>query len=462
VGLWLAVVDPPSALRFRPELRDQLCLALLAALWGIAALRPRALAAPAIAGTVGILYLPTLGYGFVYDDFAFARPWPLSEIVSTLAGSWDPAGLSTDYFRPVASATLALDYRIWGASPPGYHLTNLLLHALLGWLGFRLLCRLGLSPLASLAGALAWSAHPLGATAVSWANQRTDGLVALFYLAALLLLLSPRVHLVGLLACYCLALGSKELAVTWPMLAALALLLAGPLEHRAERWRAIRLASLLTVAYLAFWVSIFPRRALGRLGEAQVEMDLPADTGLRVVPAFFATVFAPMDYESWWQGPIGGVSRLWLASGLLLPLLAALAARRSRAGDSGRLVVLGVAWPVVTALPMLGMAGLDLYAKGLLLCVGFGILWGVVVRHLEHRSAVLAVALVLLPAPWLGSLTRATSSAWGPGGFLWERNTRWTRHRPDWKAGLTPEMRQLFREQIEEVSHDERWVRGGR
>jgi len=462
VGLWLAMVDRPSALRFGPELREHLCLALLAALWGIAALRPRALAAPAIAGTVAILYLPTLGYGFVYDDFVFARPWSLGELVSTLVGSWDPAGLSTDYFRPVATATLALDYRAWGASPPGYHLTNLVLQALLGWLGFQLLSRLGLPPLASLAGALAWSAHPLGATAVSWANGRTDGLVAFFYLAALTLLLSPRVNVLAVVVCYGLALGSKELAVTWPLLAALTLWLAPPLEHRAERWRAVRVAALLTLAYLAFWVSLFPRRALGRVGEAQVAMDLPADAGIRVVPAFFATVFAPMDYESWWEVSIAGLSPLWLAAGLVVPLAAWWAARRCRACGSGRLVALGVAWPVVTALPMLGMAGLDLYAKGLLLCLGFGILWGVLTRHLEHRSAAMAVALMVLPALWLGSLTRVTSAAWGPGGFLWERNTRWTRHRPEWKAGLTPEMRQLFKEQIEEDDHDDRWARGRR
>ena len=462
IGLWLAVLDPPSALRWRPELRDRLGLALLAALWAIASLRPRALAVPAIAGTVGILYLPTLGYGFVYDDFAFARPWSWRELASTLVGSWDPGGLSTDYFRPVASAVLALDYRVWGAWPPGFHLTNLVLDVLLGCLVFRLMSRLGLPPLASLAGALAWSAHPLGATAVSWANQRTDGLVALFFLAALILLLSPEVRLPGVILCYGLALGSKELAVTWPLLAALALWLAGPGERRAERWRAIRIAALLTVAYLVFWISLFPHRAVGRLDEARVEASLPANGGLRAVPAFFATLFDPTDYESWWRGATAQASPPWLASGSLLPLVAWLAVRRCGACDSARLVALGVAWPVVTALPMLGMAGLDVYAKGLLLCVGFGILWAVLVRHAEHRFVALAVALTVLPALWLGPLTRTTSAAWGPGGFLWERNTRWTRHRPDWKAGLTPEMLQLFREQIEEVDHDERWVRGSR
>ena len=462
LGLWLAVVDPPSFLRFGPVVRDALRLALLAALFGVAALRPRALAAPAIAATVGILYLPTLGYGFVYDDFAFARPWSWRELLSTFAGSWDPSGLSTEYFRPVTSATLALDYGIWGAWPPGFHLTNLVLHALLGWLVLRLLSLLGLSPLASLCGALAWCAHPLGACAVSWANQRTDGLVALFYVGALTLLLSTEARLVGAMLLYVLALGSKELAVTWPLAAALTLRPLGPSEPRPERWRAIRVAALLTLAYLAFWISLFPRRVLGRVEEAQVEASLLPSEGWKVFPAFFATVFAPTDYASWWQMPVAGMAPPWLAAGLLLPLLAWAATRRCGICDSSRLVALGASWPVVTALPMLGMAGFDLYAKGLLLCVGFGILWAVLIRHVEHRSAALAVVLAILPALWLGPLAQATSAAWGPGGFLWERNTRWTRHRPDWKAGLTPEMRQLFREQVEAEAHDERWVRSGR
>ena len=418
------------------------------------------MAVPAIAGTVGILYLPTLGYGFVYDDFAFARPWSWRELASTLVGSWDPGGLSTDYFRPVASAVLALDYRVWGAWPPGFHLTNLVLDVLLGCLVFRLMSRLGLPPLASLAGALGVvGASPgrHGGLLGQPAHRRPGG--ALLPRGADIAAL-PRGPPARGDPVHGLALGSKELAVTWP-LAALALWLAGPGERRAERWRAIRIAALLTVAYLVFWISLFPHRAVGRLDEARVEASLPANGGLRAVPAFFATLFDPTDYESWWRGATAQASPPWLASGLLLPLVAWLAVRRCGACDSARLVALGVAWPVVTALPMLGMAGLDVYAKGLLLCVGFGILWAVLVRHAEHRFVALAVALTVLPALWLGPLTRTTSAAWGPGG-LWERNTRWTRHRPDWKAGLTPEMLQLFREQIEEVDHDERWVRGSR
>jgi hypothetical protein len=462
VGLWLAVLDPTAALRFRPAAREWLCLALLVALWGVAAWRPRFLAVPAVVATVGVLYLPSLSHGFVYDDFVFARPWSWREALSTLVGSWDPSGLSTDYFRPVASATLALDYKAWGPWPPGFHLTNLVLLSMVGCLVLRLFSRIAFSPRASLAGALAWLVHPLGATAAVWVNERTDSLATLFYVAALTLLLSAEVRPLAVLLLYLLALGSKELAVTWPLLAALTLALSGPWERRRERFKVIRLAALLTGAYVALWVSLFPGRIVGRLAEEQAAASLPAGAGWKAIPAFLATVFAPVDYVSWWQTSLGAAPLPWLCAGLLLPLLAWAATRRCGACGPGRTLLLGVLWPVVTALPMLGMSGLDVYGKGLLLCLGFGVVWGFLVRHVEHRSVAMAVALAILPAVWLGPRSRATTAAWGPGGFFWERNMRWTQGAKSWKAGLTPEMRELFREQMEAAARDERWVRSGR
>jgi hypothetical protein len=73
----------------------------------------------------------------------------------------------------------------------GYHVTNLVLLALVGAAALLLLEGLGLSRRAALLGALAWIVHPMAASAVAWASQRTDLIVSFFYLSTLVVLLSP-------------------------------------------------------------------------------------------------------------------------------------------------------------------------------------------------------------------------------------------------------------------------------
>ncbi len=82
---------------------------------------PRGVALVALALVV---YVPALGSGFVWDDDAFLTGNPLIAAADGLARFW----FSTeppDYF-PLTSTTLWLEWRLWGASPLGYHATNVL------------------------------------------------------------------------------------------------------------------------------------------------------------------------------------------------------------------------------------------------------------------------------------------------------------------------------------------------
>ncbi|MBI5750153.1 MAG: hypothetical protein HZA00_13630 [Nitrospinae bacterium] len=82
------------------------------------------------------IYSNTLKNGFVYDD-------EVTVVNNTLIKNLDnlPKLFSrTDYFatsgemsyRPVVTLTYFIDYAIYGLKPYGYHLTNLLLHAMNG------------------------------------------------------------------------------------------------------------------------------------------------------------------------------------------------------------------------------------------------------------------------------------------------------------------------------------------
>ncbi len=77
----------------------------------------------------------TLGHGFALDDVSEVVR---NDHVRSLAdvprlfteGAWDGAGDTNPIYRPLTSATYALQHALGGPSPFGYHLGNVLLHAI--------------------------------------------------------------------------------------------------------------------------------------------------------------------------------------------------------------------------------------------------------------------------------------------------------------------------------------------
>jgi len=282
----------------------------LAGLWALSALVPsrRLWAWTAIVATVWLVYSPSLRYGFVTDDFYFARPLSVAELLSTLRGNWEPHGQGNAHYRPVVALSLALDYSIWGARPWGYHLTNLFLLSLIGLLAFSFLNEFLASRRAALFGALAWVAHPLSATAAAWTNERTDSVMALFYLASLVLLIRPKFSAktaAGVLCCGALALGSKEMAATLPMTGAL-LLAIQPLGARRARLFTVGGLGVLVVVHAIGWMALFPTK-----------VHFGTNLFARL-PDFLVPVFVPTSYDHWWKG--SGPSAILAAPFFLLAL----------------------------------------------------------------------------------------------------------------------------------------------
>lgn len=135
------------------------------------------------------------------------------------------------YYRPVVSATYALDYALWGLKPFGFHLTNVIIHIINSLLFFKLLLLLfpvekGKSPQARLYavifGGLIFAVHPIHTEAVSWVSGRTDSLSFTFFIASFIFYIkysksSKPLHFFYLILLYVLALLAKEMAVTLPV-----------------------------------------------------------------------------------------------------------------------------------------------------------------------------------------------------------------------------------------------------
>jgi protein O-mannosyl-transferase len=179
------------------------------------------------------VYYNSLSNEFVFDDDSVVLGdqtiTSLSNIPKYFTGELGFHKVIGRYYRPIVSATYAVDHALWGLKPFGFHLTNILIHVLNCVLLFALLRLIfegsvsKFKDYAILIGTLVFAVHPIHTEAVAWVSGRTDSLSCTFFFAAFIYYLkyskpveSKLSNLVLGLLFYLLALLSKEMAITLP------------------------------------------------------------------------------------------------------------------------------------------------------------------------------------------------------------------------------------------------------
>jgi len=181
------------------------------------------------------IYSNTLKNGFVHDDEFTIVNNTLIKNFSNISKLFTKEYFSTSgemSYRPVVTFTYFLDYAIYGIKPWGYHLTNLLLHAMNGVILYIFLTLLIThhSSLITLISLL-FITHPVLTEAVNAISYREDLLCFLFFILALIPYIVHRSLLIAhcskfkafcfqllSLSFYLLALLSKEMAITFPLI----------------------------------------------------------------------------------------------------------------------------------------------------------------------------------------------------------------------------------------------------
>jgi protein O-mannosyl-transferase len=162
------------------------------------------------------------------------------------------------FWRPLVTASYALDWVLGGGSPAVFHGTNLLLHAAVTVLTFLVLRRWLKSPLPAFLATLLLALHPFRTESVTWISGRPDPLMTLGVLLAMqgiaMRLGGKRAGIAIEVVGTAIAYLSKEHAVVLPAIAAVEVLVTVGPRWSSLRRPAVRVVGvqvLVAGAYLA-------------------------------------------------------------------------------------------------------------------------------------------------------------------------------------------------------------------
>jgi protein O-mannosyl-transferase len=200
----------------------------------------------------------SFGNDFVFDDIylvlqnKYIRSLDLSIILRT--------------YRPMRDLSYALDLKIWGEGPFGFHLTNILIHSANVLLVFALIRRLSEDVVTATLAALIFAVHPMQTDAVTYISGRRDLLFSFFYLLAFHSYISyyrsrrfahGAAYFSLFLVLWALSLMSKEMAASLPLVVFVWHYCEG-WEEGPSWWRQVATTSWRTFAKDKwFWLLLF-------------------------------------------------------------------------------------------------------------------------------------------------------------------------------------------------------------
>jgi Tfp pilus assembly protein PilF len=425
-----------------------------------------------------LVYIGTFRFGFVLDDPIQITNNPLVKSWTSLPlffthHVWAQMGLTTigNFYRPLFSTWLLINYQIFGDNPAGWHMTTVAMHMIVVALVFFLARRVLRNEFAGGVAALVFALHPAHVESVAWVSGVTDPLGASLMLGSLLCYLHavdgryedghasthPAAWYVASCVLFALALLAKETEIILPLVVAAYELLFS--SSRAQRTR--RAKVLLVGIYFAITGLYLALRTIALHGFVHPIVDVTYATSFFTAPTLLLLyvrhlfwpvhlgAFYAIDYVDhptlrnfvapvcgcivivlawvllWWRSraAVIGFAGVWLA----LPLLPVLNLRVFQPGD--------IAHDRYLYLPVLGLA---LIIGWIISKLDFG-----EITLFGHAAGAVALALVLAVGCSIGTATE--SLPWANTLLLLTRALDTSPNRPWAMRGLAMELVQRGR-----------------
>jgi len=174
-----------------------------------------------------VVFANTVGGEFVYDD---TRQIVRNTLIQDNSLIWkaltsdvwafkgDGTQAASNYWRPTFTLWNILCFRLFGMSPAGWHVANILLHTGVTVMAFLLLRKWQFTAGVAFAIALVFAVHPVHVESVAWIAGSPDLLFSLALLGSLWFATSYREsrssnHLILTVLLYAVALGAKEVGI---------------------------------------------------------------------------------------------------------------------------------------------------------------------------------------------------------------------------------------------------------
>lgn len=392
-----------------------------------------------------LLYLNTLPNTFVYDD-----AYVITE--NNFIKSWGnlPKLFTRDYlpfsgelsYRPIVTLTYFFDYAIWRLNPLGYHLTNVILHTVNVFLLYLFMKTISRNSSPSILATLLFLSHPLLTETVNAVCYREDVLASILFLLSFICfakILVPsrkeeiftqtniRFVLFYTVSCgsYLLALFSKEMAITLPILLIIFDLLyprqgefkassAIPSLTKVKRWMLFYSGYILITGFYLFIRFIAFKNTFKIIDVYPTNIF----TMTKVVASYLKLLFIPLNLNADYYIPdIRGISISFILSSLIIVSALIIIIRLYK---MNKLMTFFGSWFFVTLLPVLGIVPIgNIMAERYLYLpiAGFcGIAGSIVANSVFRKKGVIIIGIIILSMQ-IGVIWR--NGVWQNDTTLW-------------------------------------------
>ena len=390
-----------------------------------------------------LLYLNTLPNTFVYDDTNVITENYFIKSFGNL-----PKLFTRDYlpfsgelsYRPVVTLTYFIDYAIWRLNPPGYHLTNVILHTINVFLFYLFIKSISRNSSLSILATLLFLSHPLLTETVNAVCYREDILASIFFLLAFIYFIKIRIPFSGsgnppqqthtrlipsyIISCgsYCLALFSKEMAITLPILLIIFDLLFSSRNKMQPPFTLLKIKKWFVFysGYIAITIFyLFIRFVLFKNTFKTIDV-YPTNifTMTKVVASYLKLLFIPLNLNADYYIPdIRGISLSFILSSLFIISALVIIARLYK---MNKLLFFFCLWFFITLLPVLGIVPIgNIMAERYLYLpiAGFcGIAGSIVTNSVFRKKGVIIIGIIFFSMQ-IGVIRR--NGVWQNDTTLW-------------------------------------------